>query len=279
MSIPRKIRCTVESITDHGGRVYTVDLVPANSVPSFRPGQFLHLTVDDYDPSSFWPESRVFSIASSPRDRSRIRICYSVKGRYTTKMEQVLRPGSSVWIKLPYGEFIIDDTNGALLVAGGTGISAFTAFIGTFMPEIPEKITLVYGARTPELLLFQEMILDQFAKVARLNVIFFTETPDDGFFGRMAALPRAPACFVGRISIDTVLRQLSTALCPPTSVVGSAASDLRPLISGPRPPPPVLCSPTSVFYLAGPPVMISALSAGLRTCGVGTERIRVDAWE
>ena len=29
MSMPRKIRCTVEAIIDHGGRVYTVDLVPA----------------------------------------------------------------------------------------------------------------------------------------------------------------------------------------------------------------------------------------------------------
>ena len=90
MSMPRKVRCTVESITDHGGRVYTVDLVPASSVPAFRPGQFLHLTVDDYDPASFWPESRVFSIASSPRDRRRLRLCYSVKGRYTAKMEQAL---------------------------------------------------------------------------------------------------------------------------------------------------------------------------------------------
>ena len=35
--MPRKIRCAVESITDHGGRVYTVDLVPQSAVPGFRP--------------------------------------------------------------------------------------------------------------------------------------------------------------------------------------------------------------------------------------------------
>ena len=66
MATPQKIRCQVQQITAHGDHVYTVDLTPERPVPRFRPGQFLHLTLDDYDPSGFWPESRVFSIASSP---------------------------------------------------------------------------------------------------------------------------------------------------------------------------------------------------------------------
>lgn len=108
--MPRKIQYRVVSLTDHGGRVYTVDLIPVIPLTVFRPGQFLHLTVDDYDPAGFWPESRVCSIASSPLDRHTIRICYSVKGRYTEKMEQLLKVGAGVWIKLPYGEFLIDGT-------------------------------------------------------------------------------------------------------------------------------------------------------------------------
>src|ERR1035438_8343115 len=104
-------------------------------------GQFLHLTVDDYDPSGFWPESRVFSIASSPRERKRLRICYSVKGRYTTKMEQVLKVGGEVWVKLPYGDFVIDGSNDAVLLAGGTGISAFTAFLQSLTPQADRKST------------------------------------------------------------------------------------------------------------------------------------------
>jgi len=157
MSMPRKIRCTVADIIDHGGQVYTVDLVPATSVPPFQPGQFLHLTADDYDPAGFWPESRVFSIASSPRERGRIRICYSVKGRYTTKLEQVLKVGGEVWIKLPYGDFVINGTSDAVLIAGGTGISAFTAFLQSLTPQTVPRVTLIYGARTPALFLFQEI--------------------------------------------------------------------------------------------------------------------------
>jgi ferredoxin-NADP reductase len=245
----RKICCTVESITDHGGRVYTVDLRPEASVPPFRPGQFLHLTVDDYDPSSFWPESRVFSIANSPRDRSRIRICYSVKGRYTAKMEQVLRVGCEVWIKLPYGEFVIDDASDAVLIAGGTGISAFTAFLEALTAHRAQAVTLFYGARTPALFLFQQMILAQLAAVPNFSAMFFTETPDYAFAQRMAALPRAPQCFTGRISLNSVL---------------------SPQSSDP---------PSAVFYLSGPPVMLKALGVELISRRVAPERVRTDAWE
>ena len=251
MSMPRKIRCVVEAITDHGGRVYTVDLTPQGMVPGFKPGQFLHLTVDDYDPSGFWPESRVFSIASSPRDRSRIRICYSVKGRYTTKMEQTLKVGGEAWIKTPYGDFVIDETSDAVLIAGGTGISAFTAFLEALTPQCSQTVTLVYGARTPALFLFQEMILAQLAAVPKLNAVFFTETPDEAFAQRMSVLPCAPRCLTGRIALDALLRHLSSVLCPLSSV----------------------------FYLSGPPVMLNTLSADLKSRGVPPEQIRTDAWE
>ncbi|MGA2278799.1 MAG: FAD-dependent oxidoreductase [Verrucomicrobiota bacterium] len=246
--MPRKIRCTVESITDHGGRVYTVDLAPQSVVPGFKPGQFLHLTVDDYDPSGFWPESRVFSIASSPRDRGRIRICYAVKGRYTTKMEQTLKVGGEVWIKMPYGEFVIDEAGDAILIAGGTGISAFTAFLETLKPENPRQVWLVYGARSPDLLLFREMIMDQLRKVPGFHALFFAETGGAVFSSQMAALPKAPESLSGRVSLDQAWSRV---------------------------PAPA----QKVFYLSGPPVMLNTLMADLKLRGVPPEQIRTDAWE
>ena len=273
MSMPRKIRCVVEAITDHGGQVYTVDLAPAGTAPSFRPGQFLHLTVDDYDPSGFWPESRVFSIASSPRERNRIRICYSVKGRYTTRMEQRLKVGGEVWIKIPYGDFVIDETSDAVLIAGGTGISAFTAFLEALTPQGSQTVTLVYGARTSGLFLFQEMILAQLAAVPKLNVVFFTETPDDAFAQRMAALPRGPYCLTGRISLDAVVGQRSEDGGQRTEDRGQSSSSVI------RHPSSVICPASSVFYLSGPPVMLNALSADLKSRGLPPEQIRTDAWE
>jgi ferredoxin-NADP reductase len=248
MSLFRKLRCTVAAIADHGGRVYTVDLSPEKPLPAFRAGQFLHLTVDDYDPASFWPDSRVFSIASSPRERQRLRICYAVKGRYTARMEAALKVGAEVWIKLPYGEFVIDASSDAVLLAGGTGISAFTAFVEALAPENPRPVWLAYGARSPELLLFRDMILAQLGRVPAFHVLFFTENPAPEFAAEMAALPRPAICLEGRISLDQAFAHVPDAAA-------------------------------KVFYLSGPPVMLKALGAGLGARGVPPDRIRTDAWE
>jgi len=248
MSLARKIHCTISAISAHGGGVYTVDLTPAGILPPFRPGQFAHLTVDDYDPSSFWPESRVFSIASSPAEKKRLRICYSVKGRYTTKMEQQLKVGGDVWVKMPYGEFFIDDATDAVLMAGGTGVSAFTAFIEAMKPGMLKNVWLIYGARNPGLLLFREMIEGQLTKIANFHLVYFTEGQSAELTAQVAGLVKPPACVSGRISLDAVFQSVPDAA-------------------------------KKVFYLSGPPIMLNTLSTGLRQRGLPPEQIRMDAWE
>src|SRR5262245_19686731 len=124
MPAAQKLSCRVERIVDHGDRVYTVTLRPERPAPKFRAGHFLHLALDGYDPTRFWPESRVFSIASAPSDRSRLRLSYSVRGRFTTRMETELVEGRDLWIKMPYGDFVVNPHSDAVLFAGGTGITA-----------------------------------------------------------------------------------------------------------------------------------------------------------
>lgn len=154
MAVVRKIACRVESVTDHGERVYTVELAPAALVPRFKPGQFLHLALDACEPGGFWPESRVFSIASSPRERGRLSITYAVKGTFTARMERELAAGIVVWAKLPYGEFVVDPSRDAVLFAGGTGVTAFTAFLQSLEAGRAPRVALFYGARTPDLFVY-----------------------------------------------------------------------------------------------------------------------------
>jgi ferredoxin-NADP reductase len=153
--------------------------------------------------------------------------------------------GTEVWVKLPYGDFVIGDTDEVVLLAGGTGISAFTAFIEGLRPEHPRTVWLVYGARDPSLLLFQEMLREQLRNVPSFQLLFFTET---GGGLDSSGLPKAPECLSGRISLDLVW---------------------------PRVPEPA----NKVFYISGPPVMLTALSGQLKARGLAPERIRTDAWE
>jgi ferredoxin-NADP reductase len=180
LAVIRKMRCKVKHIIDHGSHVYTLELIPEKSLPAFHPGQFLHLALDRYDPSGFWPDSRAFSIASSPSERESFQITYSVLGRFTQRMERELIEGGSVWVKLPYGEFVVEGDTDVVLFAGGTGITAFTAFLRTLSPSFTHSVTLAYGARTSSLLIYREMVQNRVLAVPQLRAIYFVEQGDAG---------------------------------------------------------------------------------------------------
>lgn len=178
--MPQKIQCTVTNVIDHGERVYSIFLKPVSLVPRFRPGQFLHLALDPYTPGDFWPESRVFSIASSPESRDELRITYAVKGQFTSRMEAEIQAGSQVWVKLPYGEFMINNEGDACLLAGGTGITAFTAFLAGLPPEYPRTVHLFYGARRPELLIFQPLAEEAHKRCPSIHPVYMVEQGSEG---------------------------------------------------------------------------------------------------
>jgi ferredoxin-NADP reductase len=194
MAVAQKLRCRVEGIEDHGDHVYTVELRPERPAPRFRPGQFLHLALDEYDPSGFWPESRVFSIANSPLKRDRLRISYSVRGRFTARMERELADRRWVWVKLPSGDFVIDESRDVVLFAGGTGITAFIAFLGALSPGCPQRVDLFYGAREPHLLIYREVVQACARRVANFHPVVFLERGAESgqVFGRLSVAAAWP---------------------------------------------------------------------------------------
>jgi ferredoxin-NADP reductase len=218
MAAPRKLRCQIGRATDHGDHVYTIELEPETTPPAFRPGQFLHLALDDYDPSRFWPESRVFSIASPPSTLP-LRISYSVRGRYTARMEKELTTGSHVWIKLPYGEFVVSPIRPSVLLAGGTGITAFTAFIAGLKPDLDQPVFLAYGARRPELLIYHDVVEQQAAAVPSFRHAFFSEAPTH-------QLPLKTGC----VSVDAIW-PLLTAPADSSFFVSGPPAMLRAVVS------------------------------------------------
>ena len=196
--MPQKVHCTVTQVIDHGERVYSLFLKPDFPAPRFRPGQFLHLALDPYTPGDFWPESRVFSIASAPEERSMLRITYAVKGQFTTRMESEIQPGSHVWVKLPYGEFIISPESDACLLAGGTGMTAFTAFLAGLQPSYARHVHLFYGARCPELLIFRALVETTRQHCSQLHAFYMVEQGSD----EVNFIP-------GRIDLDMVWKSLA----------------------------------------------------------------------
>lgn len=246
MATPQKLCCQVNKIIDHGDHVYTVDLAPERSLPRFKPGQFLHLTLDDYDPSGFWPESRVFSIASSHAQRNNLRISYSVKGRYTARMENELQKGRMVWVKLPYGDFMIREASNVALLAGGTGITAFIAFIDDLTNQFHNNIILAYGVRKPELLIYRESIDAKSRTNKGFHALYFIEA--DNHEQIDTTNTQKPEYLTGYLSLEAIWSRLIN----PQEVT---------------------------YYIAGPPAMIKVLTGNLLKKNILPEMIKVDAWE
>ena len=192
----QKLNCVVEQVIDHGERVYTLALRPERPVPRFLPGQFLHLALDPYDATGFWPESRVFSIASPPAQRDVVRITYAVHGRFTARMESDLAEGKNAWIKMPYGDFVIERDAEVVLFAGGTGITAFTAFLGDLTATEDRPVTLAYGARTERLLIYRDVVERCAHRAPSLQVAYFVEEQGGDAVNR------------GRVSVDAIWPRL-----------------------------------------------------------------------
>ena len=178
--MPQKLRCQVAQIIEHGDRVYSLFLKPESPAPRFLPGQFLHIALDPYTPGDFWPDSRSFSIASTPVEQQLLRITYAVKGQFTTRMEAELHPGQQVWIKMPYGEFTISHEKDVCLLAGGTGVTAFTAFLASLPADHPHFVHFFYGARCPDLLIYRPLVEAAAKCCPKLRVHYLVEQDADG---------------------------------------------------------------------------------------------------
>jgi ferredoxin-NADP reductase len=125
----RKHRALVRSVSR-----LRPDLVSAefgvDSRLAFLPGQFLHVAFAPYDGVGQWPDSRCFSIQTSPSS-GHLRITFAIKGAFTRALADALHPGATVWLKLPYGDLFQrgHSLDRCVFIAGGTGLTPFLSLL------------------------------------------------------------------------------------------------------------------------------------------------------
>ncbi len=247
MAQPVHFKAVVERVERHSPDVATYVLRYAGRRPRFKPGQFVHLALDEYDPSSHWPDSRVFSIASGSQRADLLRLTISRQGKYTARILDEVREGRELSLKGPYGEFVVrprDADDHIVLVAGGTGITPFCAFMEDFSAAalgIANPVHLYYGARSSDLLIYRSLVEECARAMPKFRVTYYVEE------GAQLADFRQ-----GRIDIAQVVADLRE-----TGVKSNCT-----------------------FYLSGPKVMIAAFSSRLtQELGTSPSQVMVDAWE
>jgi len=240
MANVRKIFAEVSSVIKHSEEVCTLILRPLEPLPKFHPGQFLHLSLDPYDPTRQWPESRIFSIASSPLRSGALRITFAVKGKHTRRMFGEIREGTVVFLKLPYGDLSFEPGGrDKVLIAGGTGITPFISFLEYLLDVgVRVPVMLFYGVRSRNLVIYDELLDECSRKLGQFSKLVFVED----------VLESNQEYQSGRLDIETIFGQVKDPQC-------------------------------SEFYLSGPPLMIKSFEAYLLAHSVTREQIFTDQWE
>ena len=164
--IVKKYRCEVVSITNSIEGVYTVEFRSLDKPFRYDPGQFLHLALDTFDPAAQWPDSRCFSMQSSP-DEGLIRITYAIKGNFTKQMEATLKPGKEITLKMPYGDLFTQQhaKSNNVFIAGGTGITPFLSLFTHTSFALYDKPLLFAGFRNQQM----NMYAKELSKAKEIN--------------------------------------------------------------------------------------------------------------
>ena len=245
MPTPTKIKAPLTKITRFADDVFKLDFAVERKYTRFKPGQFLHLTLEDFDPTqAYWPESRVFSICSAPKTNT-LSIIYSVKGAYATRMRDELVEGGEYWLKLPYGDFIIEqllpEGETAVLVAGGTGISPYVSYLEQGLENgFGRHVHLAYAVRSPERLSFDDLL----------------------------SRTRTTETFTQRVWCETDGAEDNGI------ITDSGPLDLDSVVAD------VANFPSPHYLLSGPPGMLATFSSKLKTDhGVDEQFIHIDEWE
>lgn len=180
MAQPIKCQAFVETIVHHADGLATLNLKTIKKFPKIQPGQFIHLSLEDYDGIGFWPDSRAFSVANAVLDRQTIRLTVSRQGDYTRRIISETKPGTQVWIKGPYGSFFVNDgeqRHKAVLIAGGTGVTPFCSYCDKILSSDDSIIQadVFYGAKREDLLIYKKLLDKCSAKFEHFNVNYFVE--------------------------------------------------------------------------------------------------------
>jgi len=161
MSTPNSVKGTITSNTHITKDVSHITIKPEQRL-EFTPGQFTMITINTPE-----TKSRPYSIASAPWEEELSFCVKKVEGGTVSTELYNAQPGTTLTLSTPLGVFTIPEHTEAehyAFIATGTGIAPFRSMIRTLFPQAfkgrghntQKKITLLFGARTKEDLLYKE---------------------------------------------------------------------------------------------------------------------------
>jgi sulfhydrogenase subunit gamma (sulfur reductase) len=154
----------------------------------YLPGQFAMLSVLGVGEAAF-------GIASSPTQDGRLDFTVNKIGKVTTELHN-LATGDLVWIRGPFGNhYPLEEMQGKdlVIIGGGYAFTTLRSLLYYILhDENREKygaITVIYGARTPGLLLYKDELKD-FSSRSDISFIVTIDKGANGWNGYVGVVPK-----------------------------------------------------------------------------------------
>jgi NAD(P)H-flavin reductase len=223
----------------HAFRFELQDPDGAPAIANYRPGQYAVLHIDE-------GLSRCYSMAGLPGEASVEFIIKRYEGHIGSTRMFELAIGDRIPIELPYGDmWLRDGDRPAILVAGGTGVSAILALVRSIVADPSwshRHVHVVYGAATREELVCWEELeaLTEAAHRAHLHGAL-VHVADDWTGGQGLVTTTLSALLTAELAAEHELLRADV-------------------------------------YLAGPPAMVKAVQETLGEHGIQLDRMHVDSF-
>jgi ferredoxin-NADP reductase len=205
----------------------------------FQAGQFFNFTLLSPDETDLEGNTRALSIASAPHERN-LMVAMRLRTTAFKRTLNSLPLGTELLLQGPYGSMTLprNTTRPAVFVAGGIGITPFRSLIWNAAESLsPRRLFLFYSVRVPEEAAFLEELREMEQYKMRYKFICTVTQPEKS---RMAWRGET-----GRISIELLSKWIPDLSLP-------------------------------IYYIAGPPAMVTGVRRMLIGAGVAEEGIRAE---
>jgi len=204
----------------------------------FTAGQYAHIVLPNPPHTDAGGNRRTFSITSPPQESGQVAFATRLTGSAMKRSLVDVDLGTTVELLGPTGAFTLHDdaTVPAVFIAGGIGITPFRSMVqDAIRRRLPHRMTLIYSNRNPEGAAFHE----EFARIAETHA-HFTYLPTM----TQAETSRKPWSGERRYVNADFLRDH----------IGDLA--------------------TPIFYLAGPPGLVAAVTKTVIEVGGDPSHVR-----
>jgi ferredoxin-NADP reductase len=206
---------------------------------TFKPGQYLDMTLLDPPETDSEGNVRSFSIASAPHEET-VMVATRMRDTAFKRVLKTMPFGTAVKIEGPSGDLTLENdvTRTAVFLAGGIGITPFRSIVHWAAKEkLPNRIVLFYSNRRPEDAAFLAELQDlegdnpKYQLIASMTEMEKSHRPWNGE--------------TGLIDQEMLGRYLKGAASP-------------------------------IYYIAGPPAMVKGLHEMLNKAGMNDDDIRAE---